>query len=64
MQSVPGQLLDVGGIVEPLLLPLQRPQLLQRHLPLRHQLVDLPPLGDVLPHRVGQAQRDRADDHR
>src|SRR5436190_7994586 len=64
VQPVPGKLLDVGGIVEPLLLPLQRVELRQHHLPLRLQLVDLAELGDVLPHRVGQAQRDRADDYR
>ena len=32
-------------------------------LPLGLQLVDLPALGDVLAHRVGQAQRDRAEHH-
>ena len=39
-------------------------QLGRGRLALRLELVDLAALGDVLAHRVGQAQRDRADDHR
>ncbi len=63
MQLVPGQLFDVGGIGQPLLLVLERPELAVEHLALGLQLVDLPALGDVLAHRVGEAERDRADHH-
>src|SRR6516225_1949896 len=63
VQPVLGELLNIGGGAEPLLLALQRPQLGEHHLPLCQQPVDLAGLGDVLPHRVGQAQRDRADHH-
>jgi hypothetical protein len=37
--------------------------LLRRRLPLGQQLVDLLPLGEVLAHWVGQAERDGADHH-
>src|SRR5215471_17601946 len=63
VQLVPGQLFDVGGIGQPLLLMLQRAQLAVEDLALGLQLVDLPALGDVLAHRVGEAERDRADHH-
>ena len=63
MQLVPGQLFDVRGIGQPLLLMLQRLQLAIEHLAFGLQLVDLPALGDVLADRVGEAERDRADHH-
>ena len=64
MQLIPGLLLDVGGIGVPLLLRLQVLDLSRVGLLSGQQLVDLLSLRDVLPHRVGQAERDRADHHR
>ena len=63
MQPVSGLLLDVGVAGQPLLLGLKPAEAGGDRLPLRLQLIDLTALGDVLPDRVGEAERDRANHH-
>src|ERR1700733_7379891 len=62
VQPVLGLLLDVGRVIQAQRLGPQPGQLSRGGLALRLELVDLAALGDVLTHRVGQAQRDRAED--
>src|SRR5215472_15910786 len=64
MQLVARPLLDVGRVVQPLLLRVQPAQLDIQRVLLRAELADLPALGDVLAHRVGESQHDRADHRR
>jgi hypothetical protein len=63
VQLVFGLLLDVRRPPELRHLLLVAGNLLRCRLPLGQQLVDLLPLREVLAHRVGEAERDRADHH-
>jgi hypothetical protein len=64
VQVVAGQLFDISGIAQLLVLRFELFAVDPDLLALGLKLVDLPTLGDVLTHRIGQAERDRAEHYR